>query len=202
MKVVNLLNNAENMAVFSGSLIPQMKLSLALNQRKIYLYDDVCENSIFECIYYLDKLRDIDSVSGEKKPIEILINSNGGYIYEGLALISTIEMMKDSGYEIITTNVSKAFSMGFIISLVGSKRYSYRHSFFMVHDASTGMWGKIAELKEELAQTTKVRNAILDITTKYSNLTMEQLMDWIDHKQDVYFNAEEALELGIIDKII
>ena len=54
-----------------------MRLSLALKQRKIFLKDYVTEDTIFECVYCLHRLMDIDNKVGTKEPIEIYINSNG-----------------------------------------------------------------------------------------------------------------------------
>lgn len=183
-------------------LIYQMRLSLVLRQRKIYLYDYVDENSVFECLYYLNKLTEVDTISGTKEPIEILINSNGGSVYDGLTLISLIEQMKNNGYKIITTNIGRAFSMGFMISLCGSIRRSYKYSTYMVHDVSTMAYGKIQSIKEDLIESERLRNILYDIITKNTNLTISNLEEWHEKKIDKFFSAEESLSLKICDEIV
>ena len=185
-----------------NNLIYQMRLSLALRQRKIFLYDMIDENSITETMYYLHRLMEADSISGEKKPIEILINSNGGYCYDGLSLISLIESMIDNGYNIITTNMGRAFSMGFMIAISGSERRSYRYSRYMFHDVSSGTYGKLELMEKDLEETKILRDMIYEITCKKTSLTKEQMADWQHHHIDKYFSSEEALEFHITDKIV
>lgn len=183
-------------------LVPQMRLSLALNQRKIFLYDDVEEDSIFECIYYLNRIIDIDNRTGEKPPIDIFINSNGGSVYDCFSLISMIEKMKDDGYEIRTINAGKAFSAGFIISIVGSKRISYRYSSYMVHDVSTISKGSIQTIVEDIEESKRLREIINGIIYKYTNISKEDLENWQARKIDKFFSAKEALDLKITDEVM
>ena len=185
-----------------NNLLSQMKYTLAVNQRKIFLYDGVDEDSIFECIYYLYKLMDIDSKISEKKPIYIMINSNGGNVYDCLTLVSLIEHMKDIGYEIITVNMGRAFSAGFIISIIGSKRIAYKYSDYMVHDISTMCLGKLQEIKEDVEETERLRKKLYGIITKYTKLKEEDLIGWHERKLDKYFNSNESLKLCICDSIL
>ena len=76
-----------------NNLIYQMRLALALRQRKIFIYDDINEDSIIETMYYLHRLTELDEINGKKRPIEILINSNGGYCSDGLSLVSLIALL-------------------------------------------------------------------------------------------------------------
>ena len=183
-------------------LVPQMRLSMALNNRKIYLYDEISENPIFECIYYLNKLMSIDSISHDKKPIEILVNSNGGSVYDCLTLVSMVENMKKNGYEIITTNIGRAFSAGFIISIIGTKRNAYKYSTYLTHDVSSYMYGKAQELKECLDEVIRLRSLMNDIIIEHTAIPIHDLEQWNEYKIDKIFDANEALKLKIADEII
>lgn len=180
----------------------QMKATMALSQRKIFLYDGIDEDSIFECIYYLYRIIDIDKRLEEKQPIYIMINSNGGNVYDCLTLISLIEKMKEDGYKIITVNMGRAFSAGFIISIVGSDRLAYRYSDYMVHDISTLSYGKLQSIKEDMEETERLRHKLYSIIIKYTNITQEELEEWHTKKIDKFFNSEEALKLNIVNKIL
>lgn len=194
-------SSSGNIKEFSGTDF-QMKFSLALNQRKVFLYDSVRENSIFECIYYLNKLMYIDNMYGTKEPIEILINSNGGSVYDCLTLVSLIEHMKDIGYKIITTNIGRAFSAGFILSIIGSERRSYRFSSYMTHDISTFMYGKLQEIKEDTEEMERLKQLLNEIISKYTKITLKELEKWQERKLDKFFNTKEAFKLGITDIIL
>lgn len=185
-----------------NAFINQMKISLALKQRKIFFYNTVNENSVMETMYYLHRLMEIDEAFGEKRPIEILINSNGGSCTDGLSLIALIESMISSGYKIITTNMGRAFSMGFMLAISGSERRCYNHARYMIHDVSTGTFGKLQQIQEDADETKIIRNMMYDIVCDKTNITKEQLIDWQEHKVDKFFSAEEALNLKITDKLV
>lgn len=178
------------------------KQNLALRLRKIIISDEIDECGIIEAISYLYRLMERDKILKKIEPIEILINTVGGSVYDGLALISLIESMKEQGYIIKTINMRKAFSMGFIISLVGSERIAYRHSFYMFHDISSGWVGKSAELKDVLEQIEMLNEEIKNILREYTYIPEELINSVIDHKKDYYFSAKEALKYSIADKIV
>ena len=99
----------------------------AIENRKIWFNEQVDEQSVTKCIYMLDKIKRNDMILGEKKPITIVMNSPGGYVYQGLMLISHIEGMVKEGYEIITLTGGMSASMSFLIGLCGSKRKAYKY---------------------------------------------------------------------------
>lgn len=185
-----------------NGMIPQMKLSLALNQRKVFLYDDVNEDSVFEMMYYFHKIMEIDKCLQEKPPIDFYISSNGGSAEEGFSLISLIEYMKDAGYVINTINIGKSYSMGFALSICGTNRYCYRYSRYMIHDVSSFVGGKLKTMEEDIEESKKFRLMYSNFVKKYTNISDDTLKLMVENKKDIFYNAEEALSLGIVDKII
>lgn len=181
----------------------QMKFSLAMNQRKILIYDLVSEHSVLEGIYYLNKLRENDQRfhKEEKLPIEIQINTNGGLVEDGLTLISLIEQMKDEGYHIITTNIGRAYSMGFLLSICGSERRAYRYARYMYHDMSFGLIGSYKEFTDAVADMQILKGYIAEIVTKYTKLTNKELDDIEFMKVDRYFTPQELKAVGGVDTI-
>lgn len=179
-----------------------IKKNLAIYQRKILINSDITNESVTEALYYLYTLIDLDKEEGTKKPIDILLNTPGGSVWDGLMLVSLIEQMKDMGYTINTTAIGTAASMGFIIFITGSNRYSYRHAQFMLHDISTMMGGKVKDLEESMEDLRKCQKQVFDIIKKYTHIPDEKLKDWIDHKMDVFFYPDEAVKYGIVDKVL
>ena len=185
-----------------NTLIYQMKLSLALKQRKIFLNDYVTEDSIFECVYYLHRLMDIDNRIGKKEQIEIIINSNGGLVTECLSLVSLIEKMKDDGYHIITINSGKAYSAGFVLSLVGSERRAFRRSQYMYHNVSAGTIDKLQTMIEDIEHFKKEQKMLHDIITTYTKIPEDELLELDRYKIDKFYTPDEMLKLGAVDIIL
>jgi ATP-dependent Clp protease, protease subunit len=183
-------------------LINEMKISSALRQRKVHLSDEVYRDSIFEVEYLIDKLVKIDQMSGTKEPINLVINSFGGEIYAGLTLISKIEELQDDGYEINTIISGCAMSMGSAISIIGTNRKAYRYSTIMIHQPSSSTFGCLKDQQEDIRETERMWELMKKIIKENSNITEEQLENIYQHKKDWYMNAEEALELGVIDEIM
>ncbi len=194
------------MAGFSDGMIIKdmagLKHNLATKERKILIYDDVDENSILECMYYLYRFKSVDEQIGVKKPIDIMINTSGGSVMDGLSLISLIESMKDQGWTINTYNIGYCFSMGFLISIVGTNRYAYRYSTYLYHDVSTQMEGKAASIDERMAEVHRLREIGTNIVTKYTSLTRKDIEKIYANKLDKVYSPEEAVNLHIADKII
>ena len=170
-------------------------------QRKIFLYDDIDEESSFEFINCVNKLCFLDDKIGKREPIEILINSGGGIVYYGLTIISTIEQLKDMGYSVITTNMGICASMAFVISICGSKRYSYKYSTYMYHDISSSTYGKLQSMKEDIQDLCKMKEIVDNIVIKYTDIKLEDIHNWCERKIDKYFYIPEALELKISDGV-
>lgn len=185
-------------------MLQQMRISLALNQRKVYLCDLIDEDNVFECMYYLNRIMEYDKkFCDTKEPIELYIDSCGGYVSSGMTLVSMIESMKDDGYKIITVTNGKAYSMAFVVAVCGSERRCYRYATFMTHDASCGFYPqKVKETEEYLDFVKVLRNQSDSVILKYTDITESQIEDWINHKKDKYFTSEEALKLKIVDKIV
>ena len=178
------------------------RVSLLYSQRKIVLYDDIDEDSAFEFTNCVNILIYLDNKLGEKKPIEILINSGGGLIYSGITIISLIEQLKKQGYEVTTVNTGICASMAFVISICGSKRCMYENAVYMYHDASSGTFGKLENMKDDVRDMQKLRDTLDEIVLRYTNVSKENIQEWHDRKFDRYFYKDEALSLKICDFVL
>lgn len=197
--------NCDSNFVYSNNmgLNQTMRHSIAMNQRIIYIYDDVSDSSIAESIYYLNKLRYMDNKFQQgKRPIELQISTDGGTVTDGFSLISLIENMKSDGYEITTTCIGKAYSMGFLLSICGSVRKAYKYSKFMYHDISYGAYGKHGDVVDSMIYADLLRKDIMEIVTKYTNKSESFFSVYNAHKTDVFFTAEDMLEMKGIDLIV
>ena len=185
-----------------SSLESQMKFSLAVNQRKILINENITENTAMEVLYYLSKIKSIDEQLGTKDDIEIYVDTNGGEVFAAFSVVDMIEQMKKEGYNIITINMAKAFSAGFLIVLSGSIRKAFSRSRYMLHDVSHATWGKTQQMREDIEETEIIRDMCSDLIQKYCNISEEQIKYWIDRKVDKFFSAKEMLELKGVDEIL
>lgn len=184
--------------------IDEMIINSALRDRRIFLNAEVDRDSIFKVMYFMDRIKTLDEQSNDEelKPIEIIIDSYGGFIYHGLALISKIEQFKSLGYKIITTVHSVAMSMGFMILIVGSERRSLKYSRILCHQPSSSTWGTLQDMEDDVEETKELWNKMKEIIINYTKITDKQLEDIKIRKHDWSMWAEEALELGVVDAII
>ena len=154
------------------------------------------ENELRNCGY---PIPDRNNVT---KPIFYLhINTFGGSVYDGLGIYDIIKRLAEN-YEVIACCRGYIMSMGIPIILAATKRYSYPDTTFMIHEISSFYWGKLTEEKENLQETERLNKAICDIIVRHTSITQDMLDDWFAHKKDVFFNAQQALEYKLIDKIL
>lgn len=180
----------------------QMEFSFAIDQRKIVINEDISEDSIFRYLFYLHKIVEIDTFKGTKEPIEIYINTDGGAVYDCYTLISYLEYLKDIGYHIVTINIGRAFSAGFLLSIIGSERKSFRYARYMFHEVSGELFGKQHVMMSDLDEINKVSQMGIDIILQHTNIPEEVLDDIISKKEDKYFSPEDMMKFGAIDAII
>ena len=153
--------------------------------------NDACSSSIIAQLLYLD------SISNED--ISLYINSPGGSVSAGMAIYDTMNFIKS---DVATICVGMAASMGAFLLSSGQKgkRSALPSSEIMIHQPLGGAEGQATEIKivaEHIIKLKKKLNTILAKNTKKSLKAIEN-----DTERDHYLDAEEALEYGLIDKII
>ena len=133
-----------------------------------------------------------------KKDINLYINSPGGQITSGLAIIDTMQYL---GCDINTYCIGQAASMASILLAAGTKgkRYALPHSRIMLHQPFGGVGGT----SEDIALQAKEILILKDITTKIMSECTGQSLEKItqDSDRDFFMSAQEAIKYGIIDKI-
>jgi len=183
-------------------IIEEMVLNSALRDRKVYFNSMVDRESVFKAIHLLDRIVSLDKKQGTKEDIEIVLDCEGGIIYFGLALISRILQLRENGYRIISTVNSISMSMGFIIGIVATHRRALKYSTLMMHQPSSGSWGKLQDMQEDIEETNRLWQIMKEITVKYTDITNEELEDIKQRKQDWYMDSNFALSKKCIDEIL
>jgi ATP-dependent Clp protease protease subunit len=169
--------------------------SRLLNERIIFLgtpIDDVIANLVVAQLLHLES-QDPD------KDISIYINCPGGSIYSGLAIYDTMQFIKP---DVSTMCVGIAMSMGSLLMAGGAKgkRYSLPNSRLLIHQPSAGFEGQSSDIEIHAREILNIRQRIDEIYALHTGQPLEQVHD--DMERDRFFKADEAVEYGLIDRVI
>ena len=134
-----------------------------------------------------------------KKEIKLYINSPGGSVTAGLAIIDTMQHVKNP---ISTTCVGIAASMGAVILSAGDKgkRYALPNSEIMIHQPMGGVEGQAADIAITAKQILKIRDNLYKILAKATGKTQSQIEK--DSDRDYFMSADEAKKYGLVDKVL
>ena len=187
-----------------GSTLPidEIKLQSAIKRRTIYLTEAIDSDSVFKTIYFLDRIRDIDERNEEKelKPITIRLNTPGGFVNEGFALMGRIQEMQKIGYKFTIIAEGLVASMGIPILLMGDERVCHKYDRFMIHSIAGGAIGKIDDIKAMFKDMDECQEMFLQIYDEYAKIPKSEIES---HKYiDWFFGSDIALEYAIVNRII
>ncbi|MFM1514763.1 ATP-dependent Clp endopeptidase proteolytic subunit ClpP [Helcococcus ovis] len=133
------------------------------------------------------------------KDIQLYINSPGGSVTAGLAIYDTMNYIKP---DVSTICIGQAASMGAVLLTSGAKgkRFSLPNSNILIHQPLGGAQGQATEISIVAEQILKIRERLNKILSDQSGQNIEQIK--LDTERDKYMTAQEALEYGLIDKVI
>lgn len=153
--------------------------------------DDSLSNSIVAQLLYLDSINSDD--------ISIYINSPGGSITAGMAIYDTMNYIKS---EVCTICIGMAASMAAFLLASGQrdKRYILPNAEVMIHQPLGGAKGQATEIRIAADRIIKLKDKLNSILSNITNKDILQIER--DTERDNFMNSVEALEYGLVDKII
>ncbi len=171
--------------------------SRLLNDRIIMLSDQVNDTTASLVVAQLLYLESQDS----EKDISLYINSPGGSITAGMAIYDTMQYIK---CDVSTICIGMAASMGSFLLAAGTrgKRISLPNSEILIHQPliSGGLSGQCTDIKIHSDHLVRIRQKMNEMLAANTGKPIEQIQQ--DTERDNYMTAQEALEYGLIDKII
>ena len=169
--------------------------SRLLNDRIIFLGEAI--NSVSANLVVAQLLH-LESQDAEKD-ISLYINSPGGEVYSGLAILDTMNFIKP---QVSTICVGMAASMAAVLLSAGAKgkRFCLPHSKVMIHQPSGGAQGQQTEIEIVAEEIKKTRRELNQILSDASGQPIEKVQ--ADTERDNYLTAAEALDYGLIDRIV
>jgi ATP-dependent Clp protease protease subunit len=174
------------------------------NSRNIVLSSDITASSVADII---ESILDINTLDDEleedlqdydREPIKLVVNSFGGSVYDGFALIAAIEHSKTPihGY-----CYGSAMSMGFIIYISTHVRFAHKTATLMYHEISDMFWGNITNAKQNLKECDRLQKVYDDYVLSRTKIPVDKMSEYKARKEDWYMSAQEAAKYKIIHKI-
>jgi ATP-dependent Clp protease protease subunit len=169
--------------------------SLLLKNRIVFLgtaINDQVANLIVAQLLYLSRE---DPESG----IQMYINSPGGQVYAGMAIYDTMRMIPN---KISTVAVGVAASFGTVLLAAGSKghRYALPHATIHMHQPLGGASGQASDIEIQAKEILRLKERINVILAEATGQTEETIIR--DTERDFYMSAEQAVEYGLVDKVL
>jgi ATP-dependent Clp protease protease subunit len=169
--------------------------SRLLKDRIIFLgsgIDDNVANAIIAQLLFLES-------QDKTKDIKLYINSPGGSVTAGLAILDTMSIIKP---DVATICVGMAASMGAVLLACGAKgkRFALPNAEVMIHQVLGGAEGQASDIKIRAERILKMKDKLNEILAERSGQKFEKVE--ADADRDFFMSAEEAVKYGLIDKVI
>jgi len=175
---------------------------ISIIDNHIYFYDDVNRKTILELNKLLRKItgdiiktkNDFGFSGGE---INLHIMSYGGDLMGSFGIMDYI---KSSPISINTYIDGYAASAATVLSIVGDKRYMTKNSFMLIHELSSGFWGKYSDSKDNVKNLDKMMAMLTNIYTEHTRIPKKKINEILKH--DIWLTPDECLSYGLVDIII
>ena len=169
--------------------------SRLLKDRIIFLgtgVDDNVANAIIAQLLFLES-------DEPDQDIYLYVNSPGGQVSSGMAVYDTMQYIKP---DVQTICIGQAASMGALLLAAGTKgkRYSLPHARIMIHQPSGGFQGQHTDIEIQAKEISRIREILDSILAKHCAQDPKKVRK--DTERDHYMTSQEALDYGLIDKLI
>lgn len=170
---------------------------LSVDEDETRFFNSSVVSTLVEDIFFYNRY-DKDIPPEEREPLIIYINSPGGDMNEGFALISAMKLSKTPIY---TVNIGTWSSMSFLIGITGKKRFSLPDMTFLLHDGFGVAGGSLNKLQDQMDFNRRFEEKVVKKhVLEHSKMSSE---DYDTLKRvELYMLPEDALEIGFIDEIV
>lgn len=154
--------------------------------------DEYTANVIQAQLLYLDS-------SDPGKDISIYLNTPGGSVYAGLGIYDTMQFISS---DVATICTGMAASMGAVLLVAGAngKRSALKHSRVMIHQPMGGAQGQASDIEITAREIQKLKKELYTIISDHSGKDFDRIEK--DSDRDYWMTSQEALEYGMIDKVL
>jgi ATP-dependent Clp protease protease subunit len=178
--------------------LAQIDYGFDISTSSVLMFGDIAEGTLYDMMLRIRGILHMRDEEKKKDPINIIINSDGGDVYEALGIIDFIQSLD---VKVNTICRGRAMSAAALLLCSGTGiRAASKNSTIMFHEISSGIYGKSSDMKANVQHTEKLEDILVNIISENSNQSREFWKDKI--LKDYYLSPQESLELGVIDMII
>ena len=154
--------------------------------------DDYTANTLQAQLLFLDS-------ADPGKDISIYVNSPGGSVHAGLGIYDTMQFVSS---DVATICTGMAASMAAVLLVAGKegKRSALKHSRVMIHQPMGGAQGQASDIEITAREIQKLKKELYSIIAEHSHTDFDKV--WADSDRDYWMTAQEALEYGMIDRVM
>tara|TARA_B110000037_G_scaffold221973_1_gene294861 strand:- start:669 stop:1391 length:723 start_codon:yes stop_codon:yes gene_type:complete len=167
----------------------------------IYFYSEVNRDSIYELGELLKEIEEENKMMSFKMniepiPIYLHINSYGGCIFSAF---NAIDMIKACSVPIHSIIEGCAASAGTLMSVCADKRYIRPNAYMLIHQLSSGCWGKMCEIEDEFSNLKEFMDNITNIYREHTSIPRKELTELLKH--DLWLNTEKCKKYKLVDEV-
>lgn len=155
---------------------------------------DICDQ---QAQIFCDSVMDANT-KDRQAPIPVFINSDGGDID---ALLSMLSVMDSVSNPFLTICTGRAYSAGAVLLSNGDGRFIGPHARVMIHEATVGADGHIADFQSTAKEFKKVNDLMMSVLARNIGKSVKELRKLLALRRDFYFGAREAVDFGLVDAI-
>jgi len=173
-----------------------------IGRNRIYFYSEVTRAKNLELNKNIATMSNTLYNRGQSLQVDagrifLHINSFGGSVFAGM---SSVDYILNSKVPITTVIDGCAASAATIMSVVGHHRVMHKHSFMLIHQISSAMWGKFEEMKDDMKNSELLMDTIIKIYEEHTRIPRSELETIL--KRDIWWDAKTCLDYGLVDEII
>ena len=168
----------------------------------IYFYSEVNRDAIYELISLINEIEEENKILSFKMkidpiPIYLHISSYGGCVFSAFNVIDVIKSCEVPIYSIIE---GCAASAGTLMSVVCDKRFIRPSSYMLIHQLSSGCWGKMCEIEDEVENLKDFMDRIKSIYMENTKIPKKELTELLKH--DLWLNSSKCMKYALVDEIM
>lgn len=189
---------SEDLPVKWKEALSQIDYGIDVESSTIYMFGDIADGTLYDLVLRIRAVMHMRPDEKKNDPINLIINSDGGDVYEALGMIDYIQSLN---VKVNTICRGRAMSAAALLLCSGTGvRAVSKNSTIMFHEMSSGIYGKSSDMKANVQHMEKLEEILVSIMSENSK---KDDKFWKDKTiKDYYLSPEEALELGVIDSII
>ena len=186
----------------SGAIAGGKNKKIERDANHIYFYSEVNRDAIYELISLINEIEEENKMLSFKMkiepiPIYLHISSYGGCVFSAFNVIDIIKACEVPIYSIIE---GCAASAGTLMSVVCTKRFIRPSSYMLIHQLSSGCWGKMCEIEDEVENLKDFMERIKSIYMENTNIPKKELTELLKH--DLWLNSAKCMKYSLVDEIM